>query len=77
LRDRQVEPPAVHGDSAIRDVPQTRTRLCFHESRVRQKFSVQANVGISPSSGRCAMKNMQLIGPVELRLRFIVGNDVA
>ncbi len=68
---------AAHRDSAIRRVPQARTRFCFHESRSPQKFPIQSDVGISPISGRSAMKNMQLICAVEFRLRFIVGNDPA
>jgi hypothetical protein len=77
LGDWDVKHSATHRDSSIGPVPQTRTRFCFQKSRVRQKFAIPADVGISPTSGRDAMKNMELIGAVDLGLGLVVRDDPA
>ena len=41
---------------------------------MREKFPVQPHVGISPTSGRDAMENMQLICAVEFRLEERIPN---
>jgi hypothetical protein len=58
-------------------MPQTRTRFCLEKSRVREKFPIQSHVGISPTSWRSAMENMELIGAVDLGLRIAAGDDPA
>src|SRR5687768_18444517 len=56
-------------------MPQTRTRSCFQKIRLLQKLPVPPYMGISPTSGRRAMKNMQLVGAIDLGLRLAVRND--
>src|SRR5687768_12814217 len=77
LGNWDVEHSATHGDSAIGRMPQTRTRFCFQKVRLLQKLPVPPYMGISPTSGRRAMENMQLIGAVELRLRLAMRDDTA
>jgi hypothetical protein len=43
----------------------------------RQEFPIPPYVGISPTSRRGAMKNMELVGAVDLGLRLAVGDDPA
>src|SRR5687768_8438576 len=74
LGNWDVEHSATHGDSAIGRMPQTRTRFCFQKIRLLQKLPVPPYLGISPTSGRRAMKNMQLIGAIDFGLRLAVGD---
>src|SRR6266403_378769 len=77
LGDGNIKHSAIHGDTAIGRTPQTRASLGFEKSRARQKFPIQSHMGISPTSRRGAMKNMQLVGAVDLCLRLFVRDDPA
>src|SRR5262245_403362 len=74
---RSFDHAAVHGDFAVTRMHEVRPRFGFHERRVLQKFAVQANPGIRPSTRSRAMQNVQLIGAIDLRLRLLESDGAA